>query len=130
MRMQPDVLTFLLKGGHLNVEERKKLGLWPTETLKYNDILEHLTSVLEKVDLFPDFSQENKNNNFNVREGIIIQRKSSDKFVCYSQRSSVSDSNIIAEKTETEFSTAKEAASFYLKWELHLPGRLDSWPVI
>lgn len=126
MKMQPDMLTYLLKGGHLNVEERKTLGLWPAEALKYNDILEHLTNVLEIVDCFPEISQEN----CKVREGIYIHRKASGKFVCYSQRSSVYDSNVIAEKTETDFLTAKEAASFYLKWELHLPGRLDGWPVI
>jgi len=128
MKIPPDVLTFLLKGGHLNVEDRKKLGLWPTEALKFNDILEHLTTVLENVGWFPYVSQEN-NNNYPVREGIVIQHKAPDKYVCYAQRFSVYDINIIAEKTEVEFSTAKEAASYYLKWELNLPGKLDSWPV-
>ncbi len=46
MKRPPEVLTYLLKRGHLNVDEREKLGLWPTETLKFEDIAEHLARSL------------------------------------------------------------------------------------
>jgi hypothetical protein len=31
---------------------------------------------------------------------------------------------------ETVFSTAKGAVRHYLRWDLNLPGKLDSWTVI
>ena len=64
-----------------------------------------------------------------VYEGTVVQRISPSQFVCYSRRPSVYDLRAVAEESHTEFSSAREAADFYLKWELNLPGRLDSWPV-
>jgi hypothetical protein len=129
MQMPPEILTHLLKGGHLSVEERKKLGLWPNETLRFDDIVGHLARILENEEWFPRKLLEHKVGD-PVKEGIFIQRQAKNKFACYAQRSSIQDVNIVAERTETVFSSAKDAAAFYLKWELRLPGRLDSWPVI
>jgi hypothetical protein len=53
MKMSPDILTFLLRGGHLNVEERKAKGLWPNETLRYSEVLSHLSAVVEQEEWFP-----------------------------------------------------------------------------
>ena len=48
MNMPPDILTFLLRGGILNVDERKAKGLWPNEKLRYSEVLDHLASVIQR----------------------------------------------------------------------------------
>lgn len=126
--MPKDLLTMLLRGGHLNVEERKAKGLWPSETLLYSEVLDHLVAIIQQEEWFPRRMPEHKPGEL-VYEGTVIQRLSPTLFVCHSRRPSVYDLLTIAEESHKEFMQAKDAAEFYLKWELNLPGRLDSWPV-
>src|SRR5438046_2642860 len=128
MKLPPDILTFLLRGGHLNVEERKAKGLWPNERLRYSEVLDHLASILEREEWFPRVMPEHKAGDL-VYEGTVVQRLSPSRFVCHSRRPSVYDLRTVAEESCKEFRRAREAAEFYLKWELNLPGRLDSWIV-
>lgn len=128
MKIPSEVLTYLLKGGHMSVEERKNIGLWPSETLRFDDLVEHLVRILEKDEWFPGNFQE-QNTGDPMREGIYIQRIGPEKFTCYAIRLDVHDTKSTAERTETEFTSAREAVCYYLKWELHLPGRLDGWLV-
>lgn len=37
---------------------------------------------------------------------------------------------VLGEKIERALTNAEEAASDCLKWDLHLPGDLDSWKVV
>ena len=64
-----------------------------------------------------------------VFEGTVIQKVSPSRFICHSRRPSVYDLYTVAEEAQKEFHRAQDAAAFYLKWELNLPGRLDSWIV-
>ncbi len=128
MKMPPEILTFLLRGGHLNVEERKAKGLWPNEKLRYSEVLKHLVEVIQQEEWFPKPLPNHKPSDM-VYEGTVIQKISPTQFICYSQGASVHDPRVIARESKKEFSSAKKAAEFYLKWELHLPGSLDSWPV-
>ena len=64
-----------------------------------------------------------------VYEGTVIQKVSGSRFICHSRRPSVYDLRALAQESQKEFTKAKDAAEFYLKWELNLPGRLDSWIV-
>lgn len=57
MKMPPEILTFLLRGGHLDVEERKAKGLWPNERLRYSEVLDHLAAVIEHEEWFPRMMQ-------------------------------------------------------------------------
>ena len=127
--MPPEILTRLLAGEHLNVEERKALGLWPLETLRYSEVVEHLATVLESQRWFPQ-SPDAPERGSAVREGIYVQQKAPDRFVCIAQRTRADDPTALVEKTETIFKTPRAAAEYYLKWELCLPGRLDGWPVL
>ncbi len=128
MNMSPDILTFLLRGGHLNVEERKARGLWPNEQLRYSEVLDHLVSIIQSAEWFPRRMPDHKQGDL-VYEGTVIQNVSPSRFICHSRRPSVYDLRALAEQSQKEFSKAKDAAEFYLKWELQLPGRLDSWVV-
>jgi hypothetical protein len=126
--MPPDVLTFLLRGGHLSVAERKEKGLWPNEQLQYSEVLDHLVAILERGEWFPRGMPEHKPGDL-IYEGTVVQRLSPSCFVCHGRRPSVYDLRTLAEESRKEFHSAREAAEFYLKWELNLPGRLDSWIV-
>jgi hypothetical protein len=128
MKMSSDALTVLLRGGHLNVEERKAKGLGPSESLRYSEVLDHLANVIEQEEWFPRMIPEHKAGD-SVYEGTVIQRVSPTRFVCHSRRASVYDPCVVAEESRHEFHGAREAAEFYLKWELNLPGSLDSWIV-
>ncbi|HPS37615.1 MAG TPA: hypothetical protein PLL75_07830, partial [Candidatus Omnitrophota bacterium] len=73
--MNGDVLTSLLKGAHLDMEERMKQGLWPHPPLKYAEVREHLAAVIQKQEWFPsDLSSP--------REGVIIQNNNGE-FTCH-----------------------------------------------
>jgi hypothetical protein len=128
MNMPPEILTFLLCGGHLNVEERKAKGLWPNEKLRYSEVLDHLVNVIEHEEWFPRKMPVHKNGDL-VYEGTVIQKISPLLFICHSRRPSVYDLRAVAADEQKEFKKAKDAAKFYLKWELQLPGSLDSWIV-
>ncbi|MDD2272169.1 MAG: hypothetical protein PHP95_10860 [Desulfuromonadaceae bacterium] len=126
--MPKEILTLLLRGKHINVEERKASGLWPNETLLYPEVLEHLATVIQREEWFPRRMPVHKPGDL-VYEGTVIQRASPTQFICHSRRPSAYDLRTIAEESKQEFTNAKDAAEFYLKWELNLPGSLDSWPV-
>jgi hypothetical protein len=128
MKMPPEVLTFILRGGHLNVEERKAKGLWPNESLLYSEVLNHLVGVIQHEEWFPREMSDHKTGDL-VYEGTVIQKISSSRFICHSRRPSVYDLRAVAADVQKEFHNPKDAAEFYLKWELQLPGRLDSWVV-
>jgi len=129
MNMPPEILTRLLAGEHFNVEERKSLGLWPSETLRYSEVVEHLATVLKSQQWFPQ-SPDASEKESAVREGIYVHRQAPNHFVCIAQRARADDPTTMAEKTETVFKSPRAAAEYYLKWELNLPGRLDGWPVV
>jgi len=129
MNMPLEILTRLLKGEHFNVDDRKKLGLWPSETLLYDDIAAHLVVVLEAFEWFPCSVPASVNGEA-IREGIYIHREARDRFVCIAQRPRADNPAILAEKAEKIFNSPRAAADYYLKWELNLPGRLDGWLVV
>ncbi len=119
--MDKETLTFLLKGGHINVPDRISKGIWPHPPLKYTDVRTHLTEVIENCEWFPcDLSEG--------REGVVIQNING-KYICHSLQYSAYGPPIISEQSQKKFKTSKKAADFYLKWDLHLPGDLDSWKV-
>jgi hypothetical protein len=111
MKMPPDILTFLLRGGHLDVEERKERGLWPNETLRYSEVLAHLVKVIEREEWFPKRMPEHKPGDL-VYEGTVVHRISPSRFVCHSRRPSVYDLRALAEESHREFDKAPDAAEF------------------
>jgi len=116
MTMSPDVLTRLLRGEHLDVEQRHALGLWPPEDLSYTQVLAHLTAVLQTTEWFPGPPVDS--------ESVYVHRRGPQNYVCLVWPGQGSKS------TERLFTNASHAAEFYLRWELNLPGSLDSWRVL
>lgn len=129
MNMPPEILTRLLAGEHFNVEERRALGLWPPETLRYSKVVKHLATVLESKEWFPQLPDASKSGPA-IREGVYVHQESPGRFVCIARRARADDPSALAEQTETVLMSSSAAAEYYLKWELNLPGRLDGWPVV
>ncbi|MGD1087075.1 MAG: hypothetical protein ABSA47_20250, partial [Verrucomicrobiota bacterium] len=100
MKMPPEILTRLLKGEHLDVEQRKALGLWPCETLKYDEVAEHLSLLLESDEWFPQ-PPPTPNPGMAIREGIYIRHDGRNHFSSVAQRSCADAPAVLAEKTET-----------------------------
>lgn len=65
-----------------------------------------------------------------ISEGGVIERQGASHYVYRAQRSHPTNRGLLAEQTEKLFSTSEEAARYYLKWDLNLPGNLDGWTVV
>lgn len=116
MKMSPEILTRLLRGEHFDMDQRRALDLLPTETLRYSELRDHLSRLLQAHDWFPRSPVPS--------EAIYVHRRAAEEYEClvwpgHGQKT-----------TERSFAKAQDAADFYLTWELHLPGSLDTWPVI
>lgn len=116
MKMPAEILTRLLRGEHFDMDERRGLGLWPPEALSYSEVLKHLCILLQKHEWFPREPIPS--------EAIYINRSGAGEFKCIVWPGQG------AKSAERTFSDPTSAAEFYLKWELHLPGSLDGWPVV
>ncbi len=127
--MDSETLTFLLRGGHLNMPERIKRGLWPHPPLKFSEIVRHLVKVLESEKCFPREWKPAVPGE-SVFEGGVIECQSLSKYVYRTQRHHPINPNVLAEQTEMIFALSEEALRFYLKWDLNLPGDLDGWKVV
>jgi hypothetical protein len=65
-----------------------------------------------------------------VREGGTIERQGSHRYVYRSAAARSLSPATLNKSVETIFSSARDAAVHYLKWDLHLPGDLDGWKVV
>ncbi|QDT93156.1 hypothetical protein [Gimesia algae] len=120
--MDSETLKLLLSGCHLNMEERSKRGIWPHPPLAYSMVRNQLIQLIENQAWFPsDLTQKS--------EGVVIENRGA-TFVCYSLTYSAFGPGIVSEKSQILFKSVIEAADFYLKHELRLPGDLDGWKVI
>lgn len=120
------IIRELLKGKHIDVKERIQRGSPVTATLEYADILRVLIDMLQEFKYFPYNFNDPEYKNY---EGISIER-TDNKYVCRAQRMLPMEPDVIAEKASREFDNVEDAAEFYLKWALNLPGNLDGYKVI
>jgi len=120
--MDEQTLTFLLAGGHLNMEERRERGAWPHPPIPYSDVRAHLVRVIASREWFPcDLSEG--------REGVVIQNTVK-AYICHTLQYSAWGVPIVSEKQKHVFQSPENAADFYLKWDMHLPGDRDGWKVV
>ncbi len=104
------------------MEERTSRGAWPHPPLQYEDVRAHLVTIIEQEEWFPcDLSSS--------REGVVIQN-TGENFICHSLGYNPLGPQFESRKSQKSFRSATEAADFYLKWDLHLPGDMDSWKVV
>ena len=51
--MNDETVLYLLRGGHISMDERTKLGIWPHAPLRLGDLTRFLAAVLERERWFP-----------------------------------------------------------------------------
>ena len=127
--MDRDTMIFLLRGGHIDMPERLARGIWPHPPLHMSLLVTLITECLANEEWFPRRWQPAQSGQ-RVREGGTIHRVAPNRFIHRAQRHAATDPMILAETVETVFSTAQDAARHYLRWDLNLPGKLDSWTVL
>jgi hypothetical protein len=127
--MNEETLTMLLRGEHINMPERIARGLWPHAPLSFSEVLAHLTNLLNQHRWFPREWQPHREGE-PVHEGGIVERQGLARYMYRTARSYPTQPHVVAESAERVFSSAEDAARYFLKWDLHLPGDLDGWKVI
>jgi hypothetical protein len=128
--MDDKTLTFLLKHGHLDMQERIRRNIWPHPPLKLNDVVKHFAKVLQTETWFPHYWKPEVEGE-PIYEGVVVERKLPFLFVCHVQRHSPINPTLLAERKLRIFFSAKAVARFYLKFEFGLPGGdLDGWKVV
>jgi hypothetical protein len=111
--MDSEALTFLLRGGHLNMPERKARGLWPHPPIKFSEIVHHLTKILETEQWFLLEWRPAVPGEF-VGEYGVIERQSPTRYIYRVQRHHPIHPTVLAEQTEKVFKSAEAAARYYL----------------
>jgi hypothetical protein len=125
-----ETLTFLLKHGHLDQQEKLKRGLDPSEPLKYADVVNHLAKVLQNEKWFPRYWEPEAEGE-PIHEGIVVERKLPFLFICHVQHHSPMNPTLLAGRTSRIFFSARSVARFYLRFDFGLPkGNIDGWKVI
>lgn len=127
--MDSETLTFLLRGGHLNMPERIERGSWPHPPLIFSDVVGHLAQVLKSEKWFPREWKPAVPGE-SIWEGGVIERKARWIYIYRVQRHHPINPNVLAERTKKVFLSPGGAAKHYLKWDLNLPGDLDGWKVV
>jgi hypothetical protein len=127
--MDNESLTFLLRGGHYNVSDRRARGIWPHAPLQFEDVAAYLAELITAGRWFP-YEPKPHAIGEPVDEFGFIEKVNSDYFLYHAQRAHANDSLAMAESSTRAFSSAKDVARHYLKWSLNLPGDLDGWKVV
>ena len=109
--------------------ERLARGIWPHPPLELSQLVALIADCLAEEEWFPRCWEPAKPGH-NIHEGGTIQKLGPHRFIYRTQRHAATDPMILAESSERVFSTVEEAARHYLRWDLKLPGKLDSWTVL
>jgi hypothetical protein len=109
--------------------DRVARGLWPHPPLKFEEVLAHLTGLLEQHEWFPREYHAHREGE-PVDERATIQRVGSSKYIYRASRAHPVQPWVLAQTAEEVFHSARGAARYYLKWSLNLPGDLDGWKII
>jgi hypothetical protein len=127
--MDSDTLTKLLRGEHINVPDRIGRGLWPHPPIRFEQVLVHLTKLIEANEWFPrEWHAYGKGEA--VDERATIQRTGPTRYLFRMSRAHPANPCLLSQSVENAFTTAQDAANCYLRLSLHLPGDLDGWKVI
>jgi len=126
--MSADMALQIIAGRHLTINE---LGLWPHPPVDYDWLVSVLASRLAKTAFFPPLRPGEP---VESRSEALIIENCGGNFVGRAAQLSPLDPSVVQKADERQFSTAREAAAWYLRWQLgispeRLPARLDGWIV-
>ena len=127
--MDRATLIFLLKEGHMDMPTRIKKGLWPHSPLQLKECIEALSDYLEINKYFPVPWVEKKDGEL-IGDLDTIEKNEKNQFIYRYRYSNPINLLKISDKGEKVFQKAQDAAEYYLRNVLYLPGDLDGWKVI
>jgi hypothetical protein len=127
--MDSEVIIYLLKGGHIHIQEREEMGIWPHPPLPFKDLVNELVKYLETNRWFPHEWVERRNGEI-IDSVTVIEKINDQKFIYRSRSANPRDITVMASKAQETFNSAAAVAEHYLRNALHLPGRLDKWKVV
>jgi len=127
--MDDDTLTFLLRGGHLTLEERTARGLWPHPPLRLRALARVAARRVREEGCFPRPWEPHVPGRPVVERGMV-ERRGPLNYVYRARRHAATDPTLLVETAELRFLSAVRAARHYLRWDLRLPGNLDGWTVV
>ncbi|MBU1043182.1 MAG: hypothetical protein KJ915_02140 [Candidatus Omnitrophica bacterium] len=127
--MESKTKIFLLKGGHLNMEERIDQGIWPHPPLTITELRNEIIEYLKTYKWFPH-EWISKKNGEPIDDATVIEKIDKNKYIYRSRAASPYDLNKITMQTEKIFNSAEKAIEYYLREVLYLPGDLDGWKVV
>jgi hypothetical protein len=103
--MDPETLTFLLRGEHINMPDRIGRGAWPHPPLHFEEVLTHLAGLLEECEWFPREWHEHREGE-PVNERGTIQRVGSTRYVYRTSRAHPAQPWVLAQTAEHVFPSA------------------------
>ncbi len=109
--MDDDSLRYLLAGGHYDMEQRRRRGIWPHPHLQLDDCVRCLVGVFERERWFP-FEPKARSQDDAVYEGVLVERQEHGRHVCHFQRAHPLAPSQIAEQGHQCFDNAEDAARF------------------
>ena len=112
-------LLTLVEKSHIPYFEREKYGFSSPDVVPISRLVDLIVGELLANGRFPRNEE-----NYGSVEGMWIVKDSKGFAVCAS-RSSAGLPNVVVEKSETHFSSPKDAARYFLKWNCQLPGTFD-----
>ena len=127
--MDSETLLFLLKCRHMNIPDRISRGLWSHPPIPFKECVDAIVAHLAVNEWFPH-EWHKPIPGGPVADSVTIQKVGDDRFLCRLQRSHPTAYWVLAEASETSFDNAEDAARYYLKWGMMLPGDLDGWKVV
>ena len=127
--MSQDLAIQIIGGTHFSVPERIEMGLWPHPPIAYEWLLSALAAKLAASQTFPGETAAGSR----ASENLTIENLG-DGFVGRAAVFSPLDPSVVQRLQERKFSKPRDAAAWYLKWQLgiapeRLPARLDGWTV-
>lgn len=127
--MNQNDLLFLLKGGHVNMPARIEKGIWPHPPLNLKDCIAVIVKVLEKDKYFPSVWIDRQEGEL-IDDVVSIEKINDEKFFYYYREANPRNLRKISTYKEKIFKTGQDAAEYYLRNILRLPGDLDGWKVV
>ena len=109
--------------------DRLERGIWPHPPLLFSNLVRHIATILASDRWFPREWHPHTEGQA-VYEGGVIEQKNPRKYIYRIARALPSNPFVVADVVEANFSTAEDAARYYLNWDLRLPGDLDGWKVV
>ena len=121
-------LSFLLRGGHFNMEDRTELGIWPHDPIAVTECVSVIREHLDLMGFYPAPYEPPVPGEF-AGDVCALEKVSRFRYIFHSHNAAPLNPYELRGQTSKRFWSASRAIRRYLKWQLCLPGDLDGWKI-